>query len=169
MPTVCGQSVFSGEWRYLTVGVAADFIHQPPGKMNASTITQKTLYIIYVIFITSMLTIATNGVSAQEKSTYMRIAKITVDSTQLAPYIAALREQMDAALKLEKGVLAYAAVQDKLEPWKITIMETYASVAAYEQHILTEHFKKYKATVENMVKELELTDVVPIAVKSKLN
>jgi len=96
----------------------------------------------------------------------MRIAKITVDSSQLEPYMAALKEQMKAALKLEKkGVLAYSAVYDKNNPTHITILETYASVAAYKAHIQTNHFKKYKATVENMVKSLELTDVIPISIR----
>ena len=103
---------------------------------------------------------------AQEKTTYMRIAKITVDSTQLDEYKVALKEQMQAAIKQEKGVLAYSAVQDKLKPYKITILETYASTEAYQAHIQTAHFKKYKATVEHMVKELELIDVIPIAIQS---
>lgn len=105
--------------------------------------------------------------SAQNAPTYMRIAKITVDSARLEEYKAALTEQMQAAIKLEQGVLSYAAVQDKKNPTRITILETYASTAAYQAHTQTAHFKKYKTTVADMVKELELTDVVPIAIQSK--
>lgn len=104
---------------------------------------------------------------AQDGATYMRIAKITVDSMKLDDYKAALKAQMQSAIGLEKGVLAYSAVQDKKNPSKITILETYASVDAYQAHIQTEHFKKYKAIVMEMVKELELVDVVPIAIQSK--
>lgn len=107
------------------------------------------------------------NLSAQDGTTYMRIAKITVDSTKLDAYKAALKEQMQSALKLEKGVLAYSAVQDKKNPAKITILETYASTDAYQAHTQTEHFKKYKAVVVDMVKDLELVDVVPIAIQSK--
>ncbi|HEY3429597.1 MAG TPA: antibiotic biosynthesis monooxygenase [Cyclobacteriaceae bacterium] len=105
---------------------------------------------------------------AQEKSTYMRMAKITVDSTRLNEYLAALKIQMQSALKHEAGVLAYSAMHDKNSPYKITILETYASVEAYQSHIQTNHFKKYKTAVADMVKQLELTDVVPIAIQSKL-
>ena len=107
-------------------------------------------------------------VSAQASNNYyMRIAKIVVDSTQLENYKVALKEQMKTALKLEKGVLAYSAVQDKNNPAHITILETYASVAAYQEHTQALHFKKYKSTVENMVKSLELTEVLPIATGDK--
>jgi quinol monooxygenase YgiN len=54
------------------------------------------------------------------------------------------------------------AVADKAHPQRITIMETYASKTAYDQHIQTAHFQKYKQGTLSMVKSLELTDVVPI-------
>jgi quinol monooxygenase YgiN len=119
------------------------------------------------IWICLLMTLTMQASFAQGKSTYMRMAKITVDSVHLSDYLVALKTQMQSALKVEKGVLAYSAVQDKNNLNRITILETYASVAAYQAHIQTEHFKKYKATVTNMVKELELTDVMPIAVQSK--
>jgi quinol monooxygenase YgiN len=119
---------------------------------------------LFILTLTIM-TIDSANLSAQHGTTYMRIAKITVDSTKLDEYIAALKEQMQSALRLEKGVLAYSALQDKEKPSKITILETYASVDAYQAHIQTEHFKKYKAIVVDMVKELELIDVVPIAIQ----
>ena len=122
------------------------------------------LYILTLI----LMTINSVNLSAQEGKAYMRIAKITVDSTKLDEYKAALKEQMQSALRIEKGVLAYSAVEDKKNPSKITILETYASTEAYQAHIQTEHFKKYKAAVVDMVKQLELIDVVPIAIQSKL-
>jgi len=114
-----------------------------------------------------MMTFGLRNSIAQDMTTYMRIAKITVDSAKLGDYLVALKAQMQSALKYEDGVLAYSAVQDKISPNKITILETYASVAAYQSHIQTEHFKKYKATVADMVKQLELADVIPVAIQSK--
>lgn len=43
-------------------------------------------------------------------------------------------------------------------PSHITILEIYADTTAYQAHILTSHFKKYKETVKDMVKSLELVD-----------
>ena len=120
-----------------------------------------------LIFTIAMMIFSSESSFAQDGTTYMRIAKITVDSTKLDEYKAALKEQMQSAIELEKGVLAYSAVQDKKDPSKITILETYASVDAYQAHTQTEHFKKYKAIVTDMVKQLELIDVVPIAIQAK--
>lgn len=135
-------------------------------KYNPPTMNTKILQVTLLI-LTVFLFLGTKNVIAQPKSTYMRIAKITVDSAQLNAYLIALKTQMHAALKHEKGVLGYAAVQDKNHPHHITIMETYASVPAYESHIQTPHFKTYKTAVAHMVKALELTDVIPIGVQSK--
>lgn len=96
---------------------------------------------------------------AQEKSQMIRLAKIKVDPMQLDKYNIALKEQMTIAVQLEPGVLTYYAVADKSDPTNITILEIYADTAAYKFHIETSHFKKYKETVENMVKSLELIDV----------
>lgn len=101
-------------------------------------------------------------VSAQTDNRMIRIAKIQVDPAQLEQYNVALKEQMQAAIRLEAGVLNYVAVADKKEPSCITILEIYADSAAYRSHIETPHFKKYKAIVQNMVRKLELVDVTMI-------
>ncbi|RFZ86012.1 hypothetical protein DYU05_01270 [Mucilaginibacter terrenus] len=97
----------------------------------------------------------------------VRVAKIEVDPLQLTAYNAALKEQMTTAVKLEPGVLTYYAVANKKHPSHITILEIYADTAAYQLHIQTPHFKKYKATVQNMVKNLELIDVDVIGIAKK--
>ncbi|MBB5395319.1 putative quinol monooxygenase [Mucilaginibacter sp. AK015] len=96
---------------------------------------------------------------AQNKNQMVRLAKIIVDPAQLVQYNAALKLQMETAVKLEPGVLTYYAVADKSDASHITILEIYADEAAYKKHIETPHFKKYKATVQNMVKSLQLVDV----------
>jgi len=96
---------------------------------------------------------------AQEKNQMVRLAKIKVDPPQLEKYNAALNEQMTTAVRVESGVLTYYAVADKNDPANITILEIYADTTAYKSHIETPHFKKYKETVKDMVKSLELIDV----------
>ena len=104
---------------------------------------------------------------AQRKNQMVRIAKIEVDPAQLVEYNKALKEQMTTAVSVEPGVLTYYAVADKTNPAKITILEIYADSAAYLTHIETPHFKKYKATVKDMVKSLELENVEIIGVAKK--
>lgn len=96
--------------------------------------------------------------TAQESNHMYRIAKITVDPSKLKEYTSALQAQMKAAIALEPGVLSYTAVADKKDPTHITILEVYASQEAYQSHINTPHFKKYKETVKDWVLSLELID-----------
>jgi 4-carboxymuconolactone decarboxylase len=105
--------------------------------------------------------------SAQQPQHYIRIARLVVDSMQLNKYKAALKAGVESAIQKEPGVLQLYAVYDKQQPTHVTVFEIYASVAAYQSHIKTEHFKKYKETVQPMVKSLELTDVEPIALGKK--
>jgi quinol monooxygenase YgiN len=104
---------------------------------------------------------------AQEQNRLVRFAKITVDPAQLAEYTTALQEQMNTAIRVEPGVLSYHAVADKSDPTSITILEVYADTAAYQSHILTPHFLKYKDTVKDMVKSLELVDLSVIGFVKK--
>jgi quinol monooxygenase YgiN len=108
-------------------------------------------------------------VMSQEKNQMVRLAKIKVDPSQLEKYNAALQEQMTTAVRIEPGVLTYYAVADKSDLSNITILEIYADTAAYNSHILTPHFKKYKDTVKDMVKSLQLVDVSLIGVAKKPN
>jgi quinol monooxygenase YgiN len=104
---------------------------------------------------------------AQQNNQMVRLAKIKVDPSQLEKYNAALKEQMTTAIRVEPGVLTYYAVADKNDPANITILEIYADTAAYQLHIETPHFKKYKETVKNMVQSLELIDVTLIGSAKK--
>jgi quinol monooxygenase YgiN len=76
---------------------------------------------------------------------------------------------MATAVRVEPGVLTYYAVADKNAPSHITILEIYADSSAYKLHITTLHFKKYKETVQHMVKSLELIDVNLIGSAKKPN
>jgi quinol monooxygenase YgiN len=121
-----------------------------------------------LMVITCMLTLFfSKNVVAQQKNQIIRLAKIQVDPAQLEEYNTALKEQMTTAVRIEPGVLTYYAVADKSNPSHITILEIYADTAAYNSHIKTLHFKKYKDTVKGMVKSLELTDVNLISVAKK--
>lgn len=115
-----------------------------------------------------MLTLFTSGyTSAQEQGRIIRLAKLQIDSTQLEPYKAALKEEIETSVRVEPGVLTLYAVADKDHPTRITIFEIYASMEAYNAHRETPHFKKYKSITKEMVKSLDLTDAVPILMEAK--
>jgi quinol monooxygenase YgiN len=121
-----------------------------------------------VLIIVMILTLSFNKNNMpSEKVQMVRLAKIKVDPLQLNNYNSALKEQMTTAVRLEPGVLTYYAVADKNDPSQITILEIYADTNAYKSHIETTHFKKYKETVKDMVKSLELIDVTLIGSAQK--
>lgn len=96
--------------------------------------------------------------SVDNSNNKVRLSKITVDPAQLDAYNAFLKEEIEASMRLEPGVLTLYAVSEKDHPNKITILEIYADEAAYQSHLQTPHFQKYKQGTLEMVKELELID-----------
>lgn len=128
----------------------------------------KNTMLITIELITAIL-LSTGLLQAQASNRIYRIAKITIDSNHINNYQLALTEQMQAAIQHEPGVISYTAFADKKDPTKITIIEVYASKAAYQSHIETRHFKKYKQTVSNWVLSLELLDQVLIAAAEQNN
>jgi len=107
--------------------------------------------------------------SAQDNKVQMvRLAKLVIDSVQLENYYLLLKEEIEASIKIEPGVLTLYAVSEKDRPTHITILEIYASVDAYKKHILTPHFLKYKNGTKDMVKYLELVDVNPLVPEIKI-
>lgn len=114
----------------------------------------------------SMLTCAFSVGAGEVQMT--RLSKITVDADHLPAYRAALAEEVRASMALEPGVLSLYAVFDKEEPTRLTILEIYASRQAYEQHVKSSHFLKYKNGTLHMVKSLELVDVDPLLPELKI-
>ena len=96
-----------------------------------------------------------------------RIAEIELDPQQVEPYKAALREGIDAAIRLEPGVIALYAISVKDHPEQVRVFEVYASAAAYQHHLQTPHFKKFKAATQRMVRSLKLIETDPILLRSK--
>ena len=107
------------------------------------------------------------SVGAQEVQ-MTRLSKITVNADHLPAYRDALAEEVRASMELEPGVLSLYAVFDKEDPTRLTILEIYASRQAYEQHVKSSHFLKYKNGTLHMVKSLELVDVDPLLPELKI-
>ena len=116
-----------------------------------------------------MLTFAFCGQTAvQNKNQMVRLAKLVIDSTQLENYNVLLKEEIEASVRLEPGVLTLYAVAEKNNPTHITILEIYVDTVAYKLHLLTPHFIKYKNGTKDMVKSLELAETVPLVPDMKI-
>jgi 4-carboxymuconolactone decarboxylase len=99
-------------------------------------------------------------VKADEK--IVRLAEIEVEPSMLEDYLNFAKEVGETSVKVEPGVLTLFSMQAKEDPCKIYILEIYANQAAYQSHIQTVHFRKYKEGTAKMVKSLKLIDTMPL-------
>jgi quinol monooxygenase YgiN len=97
----------------------------------------------------------------------VRIAELEIDPGQVQAYRDALKEEIATSIRVEPGVLTLYAVSVKNQPSQVRILETYKDQAAYESHLQTPHFKKYKAQTQGMVRSLKLIETEPILLGRK--
>ena len=95
-------------------------------------------------------------------SALFRLAAIEVYPQYLKEYLAAAAEIQKASLAEEPGVVCLFPTQTKEDSTQIRILEIYASQQAYQHHIQTAHFQKYKQGTLHMVKHLKLQDLQPL-------
>jgi len=121
-----------------------------------------------VLILSLIAVLFCDNLSAQNKNQMVRLARLVIDSAQLESYKAFAKEEIEASVRLEPGVITLYAVSEKDHPTHITILEIYADSAAYKAHIQTPHFLKYKNGTKDMVKSLELVETVPLVPGMKI-
>lgn len=99
----------------------------------------------------------------------VRLSKIEIYPQYLDAYMKYAAEVGEVSLRTEPGVLTMYAVSEKENPCRVTILETYASRGAYEKHIASEHFQRYKQGTLHMVKSLVLSDQTPLNSANRIN
>jgi quinol monooxygenase YgiN len=102
-----------------------------------------------------------------QNSPIVRIAELEIHPDHLDTYCALLREEIEASVALEPGVLALNAVSLKNNPTSIRLLEIYADEEAYHSHLQSPHFLKYKTQTAKMVMSLRLVETEPLLLRSK--
>ena len=97
----------------------------------------------------------------------VRLAELEIDPAHLESYKTALQEEIATSIRVEPGVLTLYAVSLKDHPTQIRLFEMYANAAAYETHLESPHFKKYKSGTAGMVKSLKLFETEPVLLGAK--
>lgn len=126
--------------------------------------TFKTIFTLVIL--ASMM--ACNASKPMTKTPYTNSMMIRLSEIEIAPeyldeYLAILKEESSASVKLEPGVISIYPMYQKENPNEIRILEIYANQEAYQSHIASAHFKHYKTTTMKMVKSLKLVDMNSIA------
>jgi quinol monooxygenase YgiN len=132
-------------------------LHQYKRAKKSVSAEASKLFFSFLILV--LLIVSNHTASAQQKEMMVRISEIEIDPVYLEAYKAILKEEAAASVKLEPGVIAIFPMYQKENPTQVRILEMYASKAAYEQHLKTPHFQKYKTTTLKMVKSLKLVDM----------
>ena len=101
-------------------------------------------------------------------SRIVRLAKLEIYEEYLDQYLSFVGEVGKESVEKEEGVITLFSVQEKDNPCHITILEIYASQAAYEYHITTPHFQRYKQGTLHMVKDLQLIDCSALVPEMKI-
>jgi len=121
----------------------------------------------FLSFVFTLL-LLTLSAQAQDISLYMRIVELTVEKSQITKFKAALREDIDAAVRLEDGALEIYAVYDKQDSGRVIVIETFSSKEDHSSHQQTNHYLKFQAVAGEWVKSVNRTEVIPFALNSKL-
>ena len=96
------------------------------------------------------------------ESMIVRIAEIEVYPQYLSEYLTFANEVDRLSVEREKGVVCLFPMQSAEDSTQIRILEIYASEEAYQDHLKTAHFQKYKQGTLHMVKSLKLPTMVPL-------
>ncbi len=115
------------------------------------------------LLMTAAMFVLSFTAAAQENETMIvRLAEIEVYPQHLKEYLAFANEVDRLSVEREPGVVCLFPMQSAEDSTKIRILEIYASEEAYQQHLKTEHFLKYKQGTLHMVKDLKLPTMKPL-------
>ena len=112
----------------------------------------KTYLIIFFALFSNLL-------FAQKSEMIIRISEIEIEPSFHQAYLEILNEEASESVRLEPDVISIFPMVQKENPNQIRILEIYADKTAYEAHLKTKHFLKYKTSTIKMVKSLKLIDM----------
>lgn len=134
--------------------------------------THKISALLVLIF---LMLFSWENVLSQQNDMLVRMSEIEVYPEFQDEYNLILKEEAEASVRLESGVIAIFPMYEKERPNQIRILEMYADMEAYQSHLKTPHFLKYKTSTPHMIKSLKLIDMDVIdpstmkSIFSKLN
>ncbi len=126
------------------------------------TMKQK-LFLMLFALVLSVTAVAQETVTpVNDKTMIVRLAEIEVYPEHLQEYLKFAGEVDRLSVEREPGVVCLFPMQSAEDSTHIRILEIYASEEAYQSHIKTEHFQKYKQGTLHMVKSLKLPTMQPL-------
>lgn len=97
-----------------------------------------------------------------DEAMIVRIAEVEVYPEYIEEYLSYANEVDRLSVEREPGVICLFPMRSTEDSTQIRILEIYASESAYQSHIKTDHFQKYKQGTLHMVKSLKLPSMQPL-------
>ena len=130
--------------------------------------TMRQLALLGALLLIGAMPMSHLPAAAQEaRNPYVRLAELDIDPAQIEAFKAAIREGIEASVRLEPDVLVLYAVLEKDMPNRVRVFEVYSNEAAYRIHLETAHFRKFRDTTAHMVRSRRLLDADPIILGAK--
>ena len=124
---------------------------------------KQKLFLMLFALVLSVTAVAQETVTpVNDKNMIVRLAEIEVYPEHLQEYLKFAGEVDRLSVEREPGVVGLFPMQSAEDSTHIRILEIYASEEAYQSHIKTEHFQKYKQGTLHMVKSLKLPTMQPL-------
>jgi len=124
---------------------------------------QKLMLMLFALVLPITAMAQEKAASANSYETMIvRLAEIEVYPEHLQEYLKFAGEVDRQSVEREPGVVCLFPMQSAEDSTQISILEIYASEEAYQSHIRTEHFLKYKQGTLHMVKSLKLPTMRPL-------
>ena len=124
---------------------------------------KKKLFLMLFALVLSITAVAQEvATPVNYKTMIVRLAEIEVYPEYLQEYLKFANEVDRQSVEREPGVICLFPMQSAEDSTQIRILEIYASEEAYQSHIKTEHFQKYKQGTMHMVKSLKLPTMQPL-------
>ena len=122
-------------------------------------------HIIRILFILITITfaggtsvLAEESIKDNNNGMIVRISEIEVYPEYLDEYLNYAKEVAEKSMQNEKDVISIYPMSLIKNDTQIRILEIYRNLEAYENHIASIKFKKYKEKTLHMVKTLNLVD-----------
>jgi quinol monooxygenase YgiN len=99
--------------------------------------------------------------------TYLRWSELEIDPARLELFRTLAEENVREARRTEPGVVAFHWASERDRPTLIRVFEAYADASAYQAHLQSPHFQKFRAASSHLVTSRRLFEAVPVKLGAK--
>ena len=126
---------------------------------------RKLLFALLAMVMT--MGVSHSAMAAETGQPIMRIFEFVIAPDQIAAFMEAGRQNLEASVRDEPGVISMYCVTDKTDPTKLYVVEVYRDQAAYEAHIKTPHFTRFVSEIQGKVVSRRVIETNPAFLGAK--